>query len=185
MNLEHMRTYANDDVVDAVVVGTGAGGAPILARLASAGARVVALEAGRNWTPEYFPADEDAASGISWLGERLSAGETPNVFGANNSGTGVGGSTLHWGAFCPRPDAHQFRLRSELGVGEDWPFTYDDLVPYFERVEAFIGVSGPASYPWDPSRRYALPSVPRNAPAQLLQRACDAVGVRFRVRCAR
>lgn len=178
MNLEQMRRHEHDDIVDAVVIGTGAGGAPILARLASAGARVVALEAGQNWTAENFSADEIGASGIYWLGERLSAGETPNVFGANNSGTGVGGSTLHWGAFCPRPDAHQFRLLSELGVGEDWPFAYDDLVPYFERVEAFIGVSGPASYPWDPTRRYPLPPVARNAPAQLLQRACDAVGIR-------
>ena len=178
MNLEGMRRYENDDIVDAVVIGTGAGGAPLLARLATAGAHVVALEAGRNWTPEEFPSDELAASGIYWLGERLSAGETPNAFGANNSGTGVGGSTLHWGAFCPRPDAHQFRLRSEFGVGVDWPFAYDELVPYLQRVEAFIGVSGPESYPWDVARRYPLPPVARNAPAQLLKRACDALGVR-------
>jgi choline dehydrogenase-like flavoprotein len=173
-----MQRFAAEDVVDAVVIGTGAGGAPLLARLARAGQRVVALEAGRNWTPEDYPADELAASGIYWLDERLSAGNTPNVFGANNSGAGVGGSTLHWGAFCPRADPRDLRLRTEQGVGEDWPLTYDELVPYYEEVEAFIGVSGPASYPWDPARTYPLPPVARNAPAQLFATACASLGVR-------
>ena len=104
-----MKRYADDDFVDAVVIGTGAGGAPLLARLATAGVRVVALEAGRNWTPEDYPADELAASGIYWLGERLSGGETPQAFGANNSGTGVGGSTLHWGAYSPRADPRDLK----------------------------------------------------------------------------
>jgi choline dehydrogenase-like flavoprotein len=173
-----MQTYATSDRVDAVVIGTGAGGAPLLARLASAGRRVVALEAGRNWTPEDYPADELAAAGIYWLDERLSAGRTPNVFGSNNSGMGVGGSTLHWGAFCPRVDPRDLRIKTEQGVGEDWPLTYADLVPYYEEIEAFIGVSGPASYPWEESRTYPLPPVARNAPAQLFAQACALAGVR-------
>ena len=130
MNLAAMKRYETSDTVDAVVIGTGAGGAPLLARLASAGLSVVALEAGRNWNPEDFPADEIAASGIYWLGERLSGGETPEAFGANNSGMGVGGSTLHWGAFVPRADPRDLRLRTERGVGEDWPLDYAELVPY-------------------------------------------------------
>jgi choline dehydrogenase-like flavoprotein len=178
MNLARMKTYALDDVVDAVVIGTGAGASPIIARLAGAGLHVVALEAGKNTTPEDYPADEIAASGIYWLGERLSAGDTPNVFGSNNSGMGVGGSTLHWGAFCPRVDPRDLRMRTEQGAGEDWPLTYDDLKPYYEEVEAFIGVSGPLPYPWDPARMYPLPPVARNAPAELFTRACDMHGVR-------
>ncbi len=178
MNLTHMRRYQDAEAVDAVVIGTGAGGAPLLARLAGAGLRVVALEAGRNWSAEDFPADEIAASGIYWLGERLTAGDAPQAFGANNSGTGVGGSTLHWGAFCPRPDPRDLRLHSERGVGHDWPIDYAELLPFFDRVEAFIGVSGPASYPWDAARRYPLPPVLRNAPAQLMQAACTRLGIR-------
>ena len=51
MNLDAMKWYGTEEIVDAVVIGTGAGGAPLLARLAAAGLRVVALEAGRNWDP--------------------------------------------------------------------------------------------------------------------------------------
>ncbi len=178
MNLAAMKQYRDADNVDAVVIGTGAGGSPLLARLASAGLSVVALEAGRNWTPEDFAADEIAACGIYWLNERLSAGETPNVFGANNSGTGVGGSTLHWGAFCPRADQRDLRMHTEFGVGADWPLTIEELIPYYKRVEAFIGMSGPHSYPWDAARRYPLPPVARNAPAQLMHAACTALGLR-------
>lgn len=178
MNLHEMKRYPTHDTVDAVVIGTGAGGAPLIAALASAGLSVVALEAGRNWTPEEFTADESAASGIYWLNERLSVGNGPQAFGANNSGRGVGGSTLHWGAFCPRADRRDLRLHSERGVGQDWPLRYDELLPFYRQVEAFIGVSGPASYPWDPTRRYALPPVLRNAPAQMMQSACTVLGVR-------
>ena len=178
MNLDTMRRHAPSDTVDAVVVGTGAGGAPLLASLAAAGLSVVALEAGVNHDPEQYPADEVAASDIYWLNERLSAGPMPQVFGANNSGTGVGGSMLHWGAYTPRPDPRDLRLRSDTGHGEDWPFGYDELLPYLERVEAAIGVSGPEHYPWDPSRRYALPPTPLNASARMMQAGCDKLGIR-------
>ncbi len=177
MNLDAMTRRSPSETVDVVVVGTGAGGSPLLARLAMAGLSVVALEAGRNWEPEAFPADE-AGAGIYWMGERLSAGQTPQAQGANTSGMGVGGSTLHWGAFVPRADPRDLRLRTERGVGEDWPLDYAELVPYYQAVEAFLGVSGPPSYPWEPSRRYPLPPVPRNAPAQMMARGCATLGIR-------
>ena len=178
MNLAHMRRHALRDTVDVVVVGTGAGGAPLLARLAQAGLRVVALEAGRNWDHEEFPADETAAAGIYWLDERLSGGPTPAAFGANNSGTGVGGSTLHWGAFCPRPTQSELLLRSTTEQGRDWPIAHAELVPYLAEAEAAIGVSGPTPYPWDEGRRYAYPPVALNAPARTMQAGCAALGIR-------
>ena len=103
MKLDDMTTYGHDEVVDAVVVGTGAGGAPLLAKLAAAGLRVVAIEAGPNFDPEQFTNDEDAGTAINWMDERLSDGDDPNAFGPNNSGRGVGGSTLHWAPSCPGP----------------------------------------------------------------------------------
>ncbi len=176
MNLDGQKTYATHERVDAVVVGTGAGGAPLLAELAGAGLSVVALEAGPNFDPARFAFDETLADEIYWTRERLSGGSTPEAFGANNSGTGVGGSTLHWGAFVPRADTRDLRLYQESGEGVDWPLDHAELVPLYEEVEAFIGVSGPAQYPWD-GRRYPLGPVPRNAPAELMMRACRALGI--------
>ncbi len=122
MNLDRMARFGANEIVDAVVIGTGAGGAPILQRLAAAGLSVVALEAGRNRHPEReFVADEAGSESLYWMDERISGGATPEAFGANNSGIGVGGSTLHWGAFVPRADPRDLALRTETGVGEDWP----------------------------------------------------------------
>ena len=175
-----MRRYSDSEQVDAVVIGTGAGGAPLLWRLAQAGLRVVALEAGRWWQDpgEEFATDEVAQRSLYWLDERLSAGKDPTGFGGNNSGIGVGGSTLHWGAYVPRPSTSELRLRSEKGVAADWPLGLEDLVPYYEEVERFIGVSGPSMYPWDPGRHYPLPSLPLNAAAQLMQKGCSDLGIR-------
>jgi choline dehydrogenase-like flavoprotein len=175
-----LKLYSDEEVVDAVVIGTGAGGAPVLAKLAAAGLRVVALEAGPWWTDpaKQFATDEVDAAKIYWMDERLSAGETPVVFGGNNSGTGVGGSMLHWGAFVPRADPRDLKMHTEFGKGADWPLTYGDLLPFYEEVEEFLGVSGPAVYPWDETRRYPTGPVPVNAPGQLMQRGFAALGLR-------
>ena len=177
MNLAGMRHYADADEVDVVVVGTGAGGAPLLARLAARGLSCVALEAGANHDPDDYAADETLAANIYWTDERLAAGNTPQAFGGNNSGRGVGGSTLHWGAFCPWADARDLRLHTETGLGADWPLTRDDLLPYYREIETLIGMSGPTPYPWDPDRRFPLPPVPRNTPAEAMARGCAALGV--------
>lgn len=173
-----MRRFTPADEVDVVIVGTGAGGAPVLAELAAAGLRVVALEAGPFFDPVDHTPDETDAAEINWMSERLSGGDDPTAFGPNNSGRGVGGSTLHWGAYAPRPDAGQLRLRTETGEGRDWPLSLDELLPYLERAERDLGVSGPADYPWDPSRRYDYPPAARNAAAQHMAEGCRALGIR-------
>ncbi len=167
----------NADTVDAVVIGTGAGGAPLLARLAQAGLKVVALEAGRFWNPQDFATDERAQTKLFWNDERLSAGGSPLAFGANNSGIGVGGSTLHYTAYTPRAHADDFQLHTEFGVGKDWPLGLADLTPYYDELERFLGVSGPSPYPWDADlHRQPYPL----APLPLERRGpIDAAGVRL------
>jgi choline dehydrogenase-like flavoprotein len=176
-----MRTYPHNEVVDAVVIGTGAGGAPLLARLAKAGLKIVALEAGKQWNPATdFATDEREQSKLFWNFERLSAGEDPVHFGRNNSGIGVGGSTLHYTAYTPRPLPEGFLLRTNFGVGQDWPISYEDLEPFFDELEQFLGISGPSPYPWGPPRKskYPLPPLPLNGPAQLMQRGCEKIGIK-------
>ncbi|GAJ28922.1 GMC family oxidoreductase [Acidomonas methanolica] len=170
--------HALTDPVDVLVIGTGAGGAPVLAELARAGLKVVALEAGPRFTARDYTPDEITAATFYWREERLSAGETPQAFGGNNSGFGVGGSMLHYGAFMPRIDARDFHLFSETGQGVDWPFGRDTLLPYMERVEEEIGVSGPMPYPWEPTRRFTDAPPPRNAAAEAMLRGCAALGIR-------
>jgi hypothetical protein len=143
----------------------GAGGAPILARLAQAGLKVVALEAGKSFDFREFPTDERAQAELFWTDERLSAGENALAFGNNNSGCGVGGSTLHFTAYTPRPRDDDFRLFSDFGVGRDWCLSYEDLEPYFDELEWFLGVSGDSNYPWGKPRKtnYPLPPLPLTA----------------------
>ena len=78
----------------------------------------------------------------------------------------------------PRPDARDLKLKSNDGVAVDWPVTLEELTPYYEEVESFIGVSGPAHYPWDPARRYPLPPLPLNSSAKYMVAGCDVLGIR-------
>jgi choline dehydrogenase-like flavoprotein len=54
----------------------------------------------------------------------------------------LGGRTLHWNAVTLRYAPEDFRQRSTYGVEEDWPLTYDELEPYYDRIEQTIGVCG-------------------------------------------
>lgn len=176
-----MNKYLTDEAVDAVVIGTGAGGAPLLSRLAKAGLKVIALEAGKKWEPaKDFATDEKAQDKLYWNYERLSAGADPLSFGKNNSGIGLGGSTLHFTGYTPRPLPDNFRVKTISGKGKDWPLTYEDLEPYYDEIERFIGVSGPNPYPWGPKRKsaYPLPPLSLNAAAQLMQKGCASLGIR-------
>ncbi len=180
-NTALMQRFSPEEIVDAVVIGTGAGGAPLLSRLAQAGLKLVALEAGEYWNPaKDFSTDELDQSKLFWNDERLSAGNDPVHFGNNNSGIGVGGSTLHYTAYVPRPQPDDFQLYSEFGVGVNWPIGYADLEPYYDELEQFLGVSGPSSYPWGAKRSssYPLAPLPLNGAAQLMKRGCDELNIR-------
>ena len=90
----------------------------------------------------------------------------------------MGGSTLHFTAYVPRAQADDFRLQTEFGVGKDWPVGYEDLKPYYEWLESFLGVSGPAHYPWDPGRKYPLGPLPLNSSAIYMAVGAEALGIR-------
>ena len=84
-----MRRFADDDEVDIVIVGCGAGGATLMQRLARAGWRVVGLDAGPFWDPDAdWVSDEAGSHRLYWTEPRVIAGADPVPLGSNNSGSG-------------------------------------------------------------------------------------------------
>jgi choline dehydrogenase-like flavoprotein len=174
-----MRTYADDDEVDFAIVGTGAGGGTLTYKLAAAGFRVVALDAGPFWRPlKDFASDEKEQQKLYWQDERITGGADPIQLGANNSGKGVGGSTVHFTMLTPRFRPEWFKSHSLLGYGVDWPFGWEDIEPYYEEAEQMLQVSGPLSYPWGRRRsRYPRRAHELNAAAIVLARGCECMGI--------
>ncbi|MCA1601640.1 MAG: GMC family oxidoreductase, partial [Acidobacteria bacterium] len=107
-----MRDLSRDEV-DFCIVGAGAGGGVLGAKLAEAGFSVVILDAGRHWDPaKDFVSDETASRKLFWTDERITGGEDPVELGANNSGRGVGGSTVHYSMIAMRAHPEDFQRRT-------------------------------------------------------------------------
>lgn len=173
-----MRTFAPGEEVDYVVVGVGAGGGVLTQRLARAGFRVIAFDAGPFWDTERdWVSDEQGAHDLYWNEMRITGGDHPLAFGANNSGKGVGGSTVHWASFTPRLHPSDFRIHSNDGVGVDWPIAYDDLRPYYELIERELPVAGPAYYPWGDPHNYPYAPHPLGGVGDALVRGCTNLGI--------
>jgi choline dehydrogenase-like flavoprotein len=174
-----MREYPDDEAVDFAIVGAGAGGATLACKLAEAGFSVVVLEAGPFWRPlEDFASDEEAQQQLYWLEERLTGGADPIALGGNNSGWGVGGSTVHFSMISLRFRPEWFRARSLLGYGVDWPIDYDGLAPYYEEAERALAIAGPLRYPWGPPhRRYPYREHEMNAAGLVLARGAERMGI--------
>ncbi len=150
------------DEPDVLIVGAGASGAAVAWRLAEAGFRVTCLEQGDWVAPESLP-----HTGNDWELHRLTDFHAdPNVRGlpgdypVNNAASAfaplmfnaVGGSTIHWSAHFPRYHPSDFRVRSLDGVGDDWPFTYQDLESFYDLSDRITGVSGVTGDPSQPPR---------------------------------
>ncbi len=173
-----MREYAPQSEVDFCIIGTGAGGGVLAQRLARYGFSVVALEAGPWHDSETdMVSDEAGSSRLYWNDLRISGGTEPLAFGANNSGRGVGGSTVHYSAFCPRFHPSDFRVRSLDGVAVDWPLSYDDLEPYYVQMEREYPVSGPHYYPWGRPHGYPYAPLQAGTAGQKLIDGCVKLGI--------
>jgi choline dehydrogenase-like flavoprotein len=151
---------------DVIVVGSGAAGGQSAYTLAMEGARVLMLEAGRRYVPEtetpmfhtpeqaplrgagtpdkpfgfydatsdggwqvpgepYVQTSQDAAGRFDWWRARM-----------------LGGRTNHWGRYSFRNGPYDFKPYSRDGLGFDWPLSYEELAPYYDKVEMLIGVYG-------------------------------------------
>jgi len=158
-----IQIKSSSESYDVIIVGSGAGGGMASKILSEAGFSVAVVEAGGDWDP----AKEEFRTQLQWPWEspRRGAG-TVRPFGdfdaaiggwliegepyTHTSGTKfdwfrsrmLGGRTNHWGRISLRFGPDDFKRRSIDGLGDDWPIGYDDLKPYYDRVDKLIGVFG-------------------------------------------
>lgn len=143
-----MRQYRDNEEVEVAVVGTGAGGGVVAAKLAEAGLSVVAFDAGAFYRPlADFASDEREQDKLYWTDDRISGGEDAIELGSNNSGRAVGGSTVHFQMVALRFRPDWFRSRSRLGYGRDWPVDWREMWRCYAEVEDALKIAGPVTYP--------------------------------------
>jgi choline dehydrogenase-like flavoprotein len=178
---ERMARYGDDYAVDLAIVGAGAGGATLAQRLARRGWRVVVLEVGPFWDPDRdWVSDEAGSHDLYWSDPRVIGGQDPVELGKNNSGKGVGGSMVHYAGYCPRFHPSDFEMRTRDGVGEDWPISYADLKPHYERLELELPVSG-EHWPWGDPHRYPHTAHPVAGGADIASEGARRLGIEMRV----
>jgi choline dehydrogenase-like flavoprotein len=176
-----MREFGEGEAVDFAIVGAGAGGATLAARLAERGFSVVVFDAGPFWRPlDEFASDEFEQRKLYWTEPRITGGQDPIALGGNNSGRGVGGSTVHFSMISLRFRPEWFEARSRLGYGVDWPISYREIEPYYREAEQALKVAGPLRYPWGPPRGpYPYRAHEVNAPGLVLARGAEKLGVKW------
>ncbi|MFZ0088094.1 MAG: GMC family oxidoreductase [Solirubrobacteraceae bacterium] len=172
---------------DVLIVGAGPSGAVTAQRLAQAGMSVLVLEQG-DW-PDYSRAtvtepDFDLTAARDW-GWDPNARRAPGDYPINETDSditalmwnGVGGGTIVYAAQWQRNLPSDFRVRTLDGVADDWPLTYEELEPYYVRVERDFGVSGLAGDPAFPAGEGPpLPPVPIGAMGRRVAAAHNRLG---------
>ena len=175
------------DIADVLVIGAGASGSVAVSELAKAGLKVVCLEQGQ-WTPP----SEFAGDKPEWeLVKQKRWHPNPNVrnhpsdYPVDTTESdvnplmynAVGGSTIlyaaHWFRFMPS----DFQVKTMDGVADDWPFTYEDLLPFYEEMDNAMGVSGlsgDTAYPEGGS--LPLPPLPIGKPGIKAAEGMDKLG---------
>jgi choline dehydrogenase-like flavoprotein len=170
-------------VYDICIVGSGAGGGMAAKILSEAGLKIALLEAG----PKYDPANPEQMTQLKWPYESPRRGaSTTRPFGDFDAAYGgweiegepytttqgtkfdwfrsrmVGGRTNHWGRISLRFSPRDFKHKSYDGLGDDWPIEYDEVAPFYDRVDKMIGVFGTKEgMPNEPDGFFLPPPKPR------------------------
>src|SRR6516165_7804261 len=173
---------AANEKAEVVIVGAGASGSVYAAVLAKQGKKVVVLEQGPDWQLS------DLTSSDIW-GRRLKPAGGPFILEGKNpvsygfqGGWGVGGAALHYFANFPRLLPSDFKIKSEYGRAHDWPISYQDVAPYYDKVARDIGVSGDAKAEevWRPAGEpYPMPPMKTFRNGQVWLKGFEAVGIRM------
>jgi choline dehydrogenase-like flavoprotein len=184
---------SNPDKVDACIIGAGASGATAAKVLTERGLRVVALEKGPWRTKETFGGDELAnVNRYNLWPDPILNPRTSRESAEQEASRDlfcpvpqmVGGGTVHWQGWLPRFTENDFRLRTLAGevpgtTLADWPISYADLEPYYDKVEWSFGVSGQGganAYEGFRSRGYPCPPMPQSRYAEKFHDGCAKLG---------
>ena len=188
--------------VNAVIVGAGAGGGVAAKELAAGGLSVVLLERGKWYTAADCRKDDLRNQRTSPLGNNSGPDEErnprvvvdlngqervvlPSEGGYSNNAACVGGGTFTYGAQAWRYQEKDFRMATTYGVPEgstlsDWPISYADLEPFYEKAEYEIGVSGdvtPDPFHGPRRRPLPMPPLPVNREYGILKPAAQRLGL--------
>ena len=176
-----MRRFGNEEEVDLVVIGCGAGGGVLTQRLARRGWKVVTFDAGPFWNPDHdWVSDEAGSHDLYWTEPRVISGGNPVALGANNSGRGVGGSMVHFAGYVPRFHPSDFDTYSLDGVGADWPIGYADLKTYYHDIEEELPVAG-QDWPWGDPHAYPQSPHPISGNGLVFVKGCEKLGIDAKV----
>jgi choline dehydrogenase-like flavoprotein len=191
------------NVHDVVVIGSGAGGGTVTKVLADLGVSVLLLEAGpmlsvADLKEHMWPYDVPHR-GAGPKGEAYTGGRSGFTYSATYGGTQLdgepytvapgsdfswfrsrilGGRTNHYGRVQLRFSDYDFKPRSRDGLGWDWPITYEELSPYYDKAERFIGVTGSVEGIRSAPDGIFQPPAALKAHDVLVQRACAKLGIR-------